>query len=110
MTQTKWTPGPWGIRQSKSIMDNALLITATQDDGKTFGGHIVTQLCDPDKYKTCTNFTPEEQLANAHLIGAAPELYEALQAIIQDYCEDSGLPHLVAKARAAIAKADRRTD
>src|ERR1700722_12993945 len=83
MTQVhKHTPGPWGIRQSASIFDNALLITASQNGGKTFGGHIVTNLCDPAKFENCKNFSPEEQLANARLIVASPNLLKAIMRCV----------------------------
>jgi hypothetical protein len=76
MTSTaKHTPGPWGISQLKEIFDNALVIYRLHEDG--YKGHIVTHLCDPANYQKCKNFTPEEQMANAHLIAAAPELLRA---------------------------------
>jgi hypothetical protein len=77
MQEAKHTQGPWGIRQSATIMENAICITASQDGGKTYGGHIVTTLCDPSSYKKCTNFSPEEQVANARLIAASPALLQA---------------------------------
>jgi hypothetical protein len=49
--------------------------------------------------------TDHEHLADAHLIAAAPELLEVLQAIISDGMHCDVVPHLHEKARAAIAKA-----
>ncbi len=49
---------------------------------------------------------PDEGQANAHLISAAPEMYEALNLIIQEFdANTTGL----AMARTAIAKAEGRT-
>jgi hypothetical protein len=45
-------------------------------------------------------------LANARLIAAAPDLLEALKAIIADGVHSDVVPHLQDKARAAIAKAE----
>lgn len=75
------TPGPWKISQSRELFTNALVIYRLHEDG--YKGHIVTQLCNPASYKKCKNFTPEEQLANARLIAAAPELLEVAMLIHQ---------------------------
>jgi hypothetical protein len=106
--ETKHTPGPWGIRQKESIMDNALLIVASNDSGQTFGGHIVTQLCDPATYKGCKNFSPEEQIANARLIAAAPTLLTALQAASDWIDAQLGVPRTEIQAivQLAIAEAE----
>ena len=49
-----------------------------------------------------------ETIANAHLIAAAPAMYEALKALIALYEEDEGcadLPEIIS-ARAALAAAE----
>lgn len=43
--------------------------------------------------------------ANAHLLAAAPELLEALEAVLDNCLDSQGLFDAYAKARAAIAKA-----
>jgi hypothetical protein len=89
----KWTPGPWA-RYGDFI---------EAKDG--LEQQIVADLihCDVGK-------TPEDEItANANLITAAPELYEALEAICDSAEDGRNVPEwpqgrLVA-ARAALAKA-----
>ena len=50
----------------------------------------------------------EDEMADAHLIAAAPEMYEALRDLIA-VKPNSDAPEWVA-ARAAIAKAEGRTE
>ena len=59
---TKWTPGPWRV-------DGQWLMDA---DGATLG-----EILDP-RAGPCA----AESDANARLIAAAPELYEALKAVV----------------------------
>ena len=92
---TRHTPGPWGIRQKESIEGNALLITASQDGGRTFGGHIVTSMADPARYNGCRNFSPEEQIANAKLMAAAPDLLAALKLCYALIRRDGTRPDIV---------------
>ena len=88
----KHTPGPWRI-------------THTADDS-TF---IDT---DTDDFIAQVRRTIPEYEENAHLIAAAPDLLEALQALFFANAETfSGLPTydpLWDKARTAIAKAEGR--
>ena len=63
MSETKYTPGPWEIEQRRG---RRICIHA-----ETWG-HLA------EVYQTPS--TKEEGLANANLIAAAPELYEALKA------------------------------
>lgn len=64
--ERKWTPGPWvaGPRYRSIISDNP---TGYEDEDsiEAYGGHLV---CESVKWD-----------ANAHLIAAAPDLYEALK-------------------------------
>jgi hypothetical protein len=115
MTNTQHTPAPWDLRQDKSIFDNAVLIVASNDGGKTFGGHIVTYLCDPAKYKTCKNFSPDEQMANARLIAAAPELLRFLERWLSTQPGDTYKGYisgqeLKAEAQALYTKATTREE
>lgn len=52
----------------------------------------------------------EEDAANAHLIAAAPEMYEALRELCDecDHMRDDFMRSLVRHARAALAKAEGR--
>ena len=63
----KWTPGPWTISTENDV--------CTQIDGE-YHAVCTDQFC----YSS-----DDEKKANAHLIAAAPDLYEALQVMV-DYC------------------------
>jgi hypothetical protein len=90
MKNTQYTPAPWkiGVRQPSS--------------DKFIYGPSGEEVADCDRLFN----TPQENLANARLIAAAPELLEALQAAeiaIESYSggESSDLETI----RAAISKA-----
>lgn len=113
--QPKWTPGPWVIS------------TATQGyDACTVHG-VERQPTEDGLGKTWVYIRPEtlirdgefhwpdeqEQLANAHLIAAAPDMAEALANLIARYDEVVTTPDCscgqddydVMKARSALSKA-----
>ena len=82
-TEAKFTPGPWS-----HIGDTAGYITITAPNG--FG------LAEVDIDDTFDQQEPGEGEANANLIAAAPDLYEALEAFVR-YIEvtnpDTGYVH-----------------
>jgi hypothetical protein len=88
----KFTPGPWH-RDGRAI--EALVF----DDSWKY-------ICDRVK-----GSNPEEADANCDLIAAAPDLYAALQALMDDYCQVIGdgyelnPPKELVDARAALIKA-----
>lgn len=91
MSEPKFTPGPWLFSSYKS--GNSVIVI----DGKEFDVATV-------------NYPNRD--ANAHLIAAAPELYEALEGLLADiteYQEINNLGgqnnHWQVKAKAALAKA-----
>lgn len=107
MSNKNWTPGPWEICNTADIFTP---LGATNAEGieavSTDGWHIAD--CDMG------SMTLDEVRANAHLIAAAPDLYDALAEALADYdnwaAHEDNYPHehLVVwaeKARAAIAKA-----
>lgn len=79
MTDTKWTPGPWEFFEGEDneyhgkIRDDILGTIVAND------WHIA-RIWD---FNDADNAATEECQANAHLIAAAPELYEALEANMQ---------------------------
>jgi hypothetical protein len=96
MSETKFTPGRWAFRALRG------------DDGL---GYI-----EADGYDIIhagvSDLSREENEANAHLIAAAPEMYEALVHFIEDptfQVAVGGNPNVVDRmldhARAALAKA-----
>lgn len=100
MSQKKHTPGPWSYWCGYNHMDRIEAEVTAE------GGDIVI---------ASYNHLIEEGEANAILIASAPDLLEALQAIIGacDRCEkddntsliDEFTDEIESKARAAIARA-----
>ena len=89
-SETKWTPGPWHSRGFPTI---------SAGKGK---GMIVKVL---ERY-----MDRAEREANAHLIAAAPDLYEALEYLLRHNRElvAQGVnidAYLMSSAYAALAKA-----
>ena len=115
MSETKFTPGPWKI--DMGFGDWGMPITHTVFVCDQIYAEKHTEICSiysaqpycmgeqqrvRDKYQT--------DKANAHLIAAAPELYEALEAIIARWdaplwkdIEPTAV--CIGKGRAALAKA-----
>ena len=79
---TQYTPGPWTYEAEETGFAGAIVATT---------GWI----CD---------FDTDPSLANARLIAAAPDLLEALQAVIAEHEDGYGLK-CVEQVKAAIAKA-----
>lgn len=88
---SKHTPGPWEIERYSDgliqIVGNARIVSDDEE--------IVT---------TVVEAVARGDEANARLIAAAPELLEALQAVI-DYGSMTGAEWVAEQALAAIAKA-----
>ncbi|RKQ38549.1 hypothetical protein [Enterobacter sp. R1(2018)] len=98
MSEFKGTPGPWSAGEDEESMATSI-ITAGSGDILCVVGTFMTSI--------------EEDLANAALIAAAPDLLEALQRlkteitlsdVDMDYIESHFRPWLD-KAQAAISKA-----
>lgn len=93
MSEAKFTPGPWIFRKC-----SAYGISISAKDGESIIGAMECQntafleICDED----------------AHLIAAAPELYEALEAVIS-YGAMTGADWVSDKVYAALAKARGET-
>ena len=99
MTDTKHTPGPWVWEHWKMGLtaQNGTSVLAYYDyEGMSLHGK-----------------TEDEHEANAHLIAAAPDLLEALEAIVATW-DGPKYNHFMADnidlARAAIAKANGQTE
>ncbi|WP_157726263.1 hypothetical protein [Xanthomonas citri] len=88
MSETNWTPGPWAVSDfytdCSTILDTngyahveAFSTAILQDYQKILGvDHWA------DSGEASRHVSVDEQAANAHLIAAAPELYEALDSSI----------------------------
>lgn len=100
MTMTQHTPGPWGVGFSAD--NNIHCVDARDSEGLFF------EVCEVWGVKSDKIEEPESH-ANARLIAAAPELLEALQALLaplgpSGYVLPAGAG-ATAMARRAIAKA-----
>jgi hypothetical protein len=107
---SKHTPGPWDLN-----------CTHLGVDGETWPADIVASpagSCDPlctFPFKTTTDRSSSENLANGRLIAAAPEMYEALKHLalfsgdLSDIGDQDRLRSLFAMSRRAIAKAEGRS-
>lgn len=89
MSDTKWTPGPWVAAATSDLM---LWVARGEPDGE-----IIAQLDSVNPY-------------DAHLIAAAPDLYEALEDLFKeltlgDFDLPSSLKPEIAQAAKALAKA-----
>lgn len=95
----KHTPGPWTPE-----FGEAYRVRAQQD-----GGQVAIMMNLKGQHGLAGRRNGDEVAANARLIAAAPELLDALQAIINDGLHCDVVPHLHTKARAAIARATGET-
>ena len=90
---SKHTPGPWTLSS----------VTCKSGRNKLALSSSKARICDISVYE-------DEDRANARLIAAAPELYEACEILLKRFGKVSsigtgGLYDIVDRARAAIVKA-----
>ena len=104
MNDTKFTPGPWWV--SENMIGNPEIRTHRDkldagDLNSNFGAGMCSSIGDHTEKRTSGN-----EIHNAHLIAAAPELYEALINIVGSgeipYCQSDPL---IVAAGEALAKA-----
>ena len=89
MQNTKHTPGPWKVgRYTPNATEISILTT---------GGAPVTPAWGPKFY-----VNSEQAKANARLIAAAPDLLEALDAIVQRIYDGSSISPYSAEYRNAL--------
>jgi hypothetical protein len=85
-SEVKWSPGPWWV-----VVDENEVMSSN-------GGNIA------DCWSAFAGIDDDEATANAHLIAAAPDLYEAL-AEAADPLSGYLCGPALDRARAALAKA-----
>lgn len=96
MTAPKHTPGPWSFQGAATRW-----ITAPSETGMPWYVAEVIGGCDHDGSGV------DRQDANAHLIAAAPELYEALNLLLYRACKELADPEdceEIQRAERAISK------
>lgn len=77
--EQKWTPGPWRVEQDTTLIWGA----CNPDDRTTWGmGYPIAECrITPAQWKAKRPDADEGE-ANAHLISAAPDMYEALKLAV----------------------------
>jgi len=88
VSDTKFTKGPWEVDNGARIYCDDLT------------GSIVAEACGFEFVSRCK----EEEIANAHLIAAAPEMYAMLDDLRQYVGDESReeIEELLAKARGEV--------
>ncbi|HSG19548.1 MAG TPA: hypothetical protein VLA31_02160 [Burkholderiaceae bacterium] len=89
---SKHTPGPWRPRNGIVLADSHKGTHCSDEDIAFYGGPLVCESIRTD--------------ANARLIAAAPDLLEALKAMLEYYGSHTACVECQDMARAAIAKAE----
>ena len=109
---TKFTPGPWKV--TLPYTEGLNLRTVEQDTAADYRGSI----CNLGHCEHISGINNEEMLANATLIAAAPDMYEALKELLpcvgwsnftdaelqREHELGNGAAIKIMKARAALAK------
>lgn len=91
MTDTKHTPRPWFLVESKTYPPRWWVVT----NPETWA----------DRIASCPDYDGIPQLANARLVAAAPDLLEALENVLIALSMGWDLDGVVEKSMDAIAKA-----
>jgi hypothetical protein len=103
---TTFTPGPWIAHDNGS----SVYTEAPVDPGRCYGyGCGPAFVCDLNDGEYHEYSDSAEQVANARLIAAAPDMYEALKAIRAEQAEGYCCDATRAKADAALAKAEAQS-
>ena len=105
MNATSFTPGPWHVSNGKDVL---AALGAPNADGVRTESNDAWQVADCEHFMSYVGgyeyeLSSAEQRANARLIAAAPDLYEALAYAVDNHDFDSA--EFDRMARAALAKA-----
>lgn len=102
MSEFKHTPGPWGL---ETVPTSCGICHKVGPFPPNREGEKNRHACLYSDYPSPDNAADRELLANARLIAAAPELLEALLAIVGDKGVQRVNSDLLNQALTAIAKA-----
>jgi hypothetical protein len=98
---SKHTPGPWAKHNPSNPTQTALIVRELPNHKRT----VVAVIPDHLQFGNASVTDWLEMESNARLVAAAPELLDALRAMLENW-EYGGLqPYPIAQARAAIIKA-----
>ena len=104
MSETKFTPGPWDLFE----VGNKIKHLCPAKDGTSLLTVSLEYITDDNE---ATYFGSVYNPADAHLIAAAPDMYEALEVAVSEYGKPGGPWNVpsepgtwIDKARAALAK------
>ena len=81
--ETKFTPGPWRMSESKTVLDD-FVCNIHQDDNADYTPNY------SDVATTIVGELKEIQLANAHLIAASPKMYKMLERVCNELIPIAG--------------------
>jgi len=102
MTETKWTPGPWFHSRAKTPVDGEYdWCVGAEIDGRK---HVLIEAFG----RVAEDVRPTAE-ANARLISAAPDLYEALENVMREFGPGTMSDAAFNGACAALAKARGET-
>lgn len=105
MKEFKGTPGKWSFSHGSASDDNVACIEINSSESLHEIAYLQSTPSSIGKYEQ-TSF--DKTIANAHLIAAAPDLLEALQAMLSKAYKQNWndqYPDEVSKAQEAISKA-----
>ena len=100
MNNTKHTPGPWVVRNMSDAMAEKFTVERLSDNG------LRSVICRINDMEVCPEHGGTGSDANAHLIAAAPAMYEALSTLVELLGERGLYPLNVDDARRALAQAE----
>ena len=96
--EAKFTPGPWS--QGRNGHNAAYIYAGDEAVASVYGIPLHTRVSDVQTEKFANG------MANARLIAAAPDMFEALRAIHEQLVkQDINFGPLIADAEAALSKA-----
>lgn len=120
-SETKWTPGPWTAdptcysMHTNPFPDMMDFATSIECNAPFTENEFADEPFSQEETQNCARVfgrNKDEMAANANLIAAAPDLYEALDAMVRafesnlpDYDEDEDPSIATHLARAALRKA-----
>lgn len=108
---SEWTPGPWSVEYDERESGHVIRMGEAIETPWSFPSEQIIRYdhtISPDDDDEQEQFATAD--ANAHLIAAAPDLYEALEAVLRDVGaeKDFGfqdVDDIYTKARAALTRA-----